>query len=103
MHRARYAAMHAVSTPNLRLFARAAHASRTTPNPIWITSEAGGPYRTILTARPDSKDATWYDHWSEIVYVPNLLSAGAPARTPPSPSSLAVSAPQFVYSAAAAP
>lgn len=36
---------------------------RTTDNPIWITSEGGGPYYVLLSSRPkvDTSLTTWYD------------------------------------------
>ena len=66
---------------------------RTTRNPIWITSEGGGPYVVLMSPRPDTgtKVTTWYDHWCEVFYVPILKNATA------------VSIPQWVNAGGGAP
>jgi len=63
---------------------------RTTRNPVWITSEAGGPFWVLLQDRPDMSTAvtTWYDHWCEVFYVPILRNATS------------FSVPSWVYSVA---
>lgn len=48
-----------------------------TREPIWITSQAGGPYYVLLQRRPEMGISltTWYDHWCEVFYVPITQSA----------------------------